>query len=228
MNDHIIEALKNSSNEDLKKIVTNIDREFNQETVAYASQILEDREIDLSEIERESDEMFAKRMREKEIKTLKSKANFRLISGITITLLSVTLLAVSGVLLFILVLSAAISIYVYFKYKRIATSLTENQSHFNEGNLKPELALVRELQDVIIYAKNGDHSKLEKFLREHISAENFNPLADEYQAAYKKDFVEEIKKMSNQYTTIEALLQPLIDQNLVEPKYPHKRIHTSR
>ncbi len=225
MNDLIIEALKNSTNEDLKKIVANIDREFNQQTIAYARQILEDRKVDLTEIQPESDEMFAKRMREKEIKTLKSKANIRLISGISITLLSITLVAVSGVLFFIPVLSAAISIYLYFKYKGIATSLTENQSHYNKGNLKPELALVSKLQDAIIYAKNGDRSKLEAFLRDYVNAENFTQLTSTYQAAYKKDFVEEIKKMSNQYATIEALLQPLIDKHLVEPKYPHKRTH---
>lgn len=228
MNSHIIEALKNSSNEDLKRIVTNIDREFNQETVIYARQILEDREVNLAEIQTESDEMFAKRMREKEIKTLKSKANFRLILGITITLLSILLLVVSAVLFIVPILIAATSIYLYFRYKRIATALIENQSNYNEDNLKPELALVRELHDVIIYAKNGDPSKLEGFLREHVRVENFNPLTVGYQEVYKIDFVEEIKKISNQYSTIQALLQPLIDKNLLEPKYPHNRMVKSR
>ncbi|NBW36434.1 MAG: hypothetical protein EBR30_15735 [Cytophagia bacterium] len=228
MNHQIIEALKNSSDEELKKIVSNIDREFNQQTVTYAREILEDRGVDLTDIPTESDEMFAKRMREKEIKTLKSKANIRLILGICTTLLSVLLLAISGALFIVPTLLAITSIYLYLKYKRLANDLAANQSHDTDDKAKPELTLVKELQDAIIYAKNGDRPKLEKFLSEQVSVENFNLLHTGYQKTYKKDFVEEIKKMSNQYATIKALLQPLIDKNLLAPKYPHNRINTSR
>lgn len=95
MNDQVFEVLNNSSDDDLTNIVANKNNEFNNDTVNYARQILEDRQIDLADIPVENTAVHLPRGGDEEIKTFKFKSVAHIIFGPILFLGGVVLLGMS-------------------------------------------------------------------------------------------------------------------------------------
>jgi hypothetical protein len=229
MNDQIFETLNNSSTDELMNIVANKGNEFNAETVNYAKQILDERNVDVSGIPEQDAATVVLKAGDDEIKSLRFKAKLHIIFGPFLLIGGLVLMGFSiafgsfplATLLFVIL--GMRSIYLYFKLNNTARELEGDSERYSNSTLNPEQAiLVKSLHDSIVYARNGDLLPLETFLTSTITTENFGEVLVLYRTEYFVDFIDEIRNVSNSYATIEKALQPLIKLGLVEPKYPHK------
>lgn len=231
MNDQIFEALSNASTEELLRIATNKNNEFNEETVNLARQILEERNFDLTQIEGTESESNTPRSGDEEIRSMRFRSIVHIIVGPVLVLGGAVVLIFSlsfgrfSLAMAAITLYGVRSIYMYFKLRDKIRTLDRTRDHVLSSSLTPEeLSLVQGLRLAIIDAKYGESSKLETFLAGNISRENFAQVTSLYRAEYYTDFVDEIKDISNEYAKIEKALHPLIAMGLVAPKYPHDRI----
>ncbi|GCC52429.1 hypothetical protein SanaruYs_26660 [Chryseotalea sanaruensis] len=230
MNEQIYEILDNSSSDDLIKVIKNKGNEFNQETVTYARQLLEERDIDVSNVPvvdsavGVSDD-YAK------IQKLKFRKTFLKISGPVLLLGSLILFVTNlgygrfSIMTLLNIILGSGLIYRYFMLSKEIKILEENLDKPKEASpAKEEFSLITRLRTAIVAAQKGNRLDLQHFLTAHIHQQNLEEVTQLYQTEYHRDFIEEIKKVSNEYSTIKEALQPLIDKGLVEARYPHKRI----
>lgn len=229
MNDQIIDALSNASTEELLRIAANKNNEFNEETVNFARQTLEERNFDLTQIEGPKGD--TPRSGDEEIRSMRFKSIVHIIVGPVLVLGGAVVLTFSLTIgrfplaMVAIILFGIRNIYMYFKLRDKMRTLDRTRDYVLGSSLtQEELSLVQGLRFAIIDANYGDSSKLETFLAGHINKENFGQVTSLYRAEYYTDFVDEIKDISSEYAKIEKALQPLIAMGLVERKYPHSRI----
>jgi hypothetical protein len=230
MNEQIYEILDNSSSDDLIKVIKNKGYEFNQETVTYARQLLEERNVNVSHIPvvdstvGVSDE-YVKIQKLKFRKTIyKFIGPIVLLGSSILFVLNLSYGRLRIINILGIILGSRIT-YRYFMLIKEIKVLEENLDKPKEASpAKEEFSLITALSATIVAAQKGNRLDLQHFLIAHIHQQNLEEVTRLYQTEYQRDFIEEIKKVSNEYSTIKEALQPLIDKGLVEAKYPHKRI----